>query len=384
MGKKIFIIAGEASGDNIGASVISALKAQRKNLEFYGVGGQNMLEAGLSESYFPMEQISLMGFVEILPRIIELRRLLHDTAQYIADLKPDVLITIDSPGFTNRLTPLVKKLNPKQKAVHIVAPSVWAINPSRAEKLAQSYDMLLTLLPFEPKYFIPHGLESHFIGHPIFSKQFTSDRHQFCLQHEINEGHLLLAVTAGSRVGEIKRHLPSFIEAIEKMQLSIPQRIEVIFCLSNADHKKHFTSAVQKLGHIRAHFITENVIEAYGAADLALAKSGTNTLEIAASGTPQIIGYKMNIMTFALVKMMIKVKYACLVNIMSDKEIIPEFIQGACNSNSLSRALHDLALYPERGKQQVKIAQEVLRSFGFQSGKLPGARAAKLIKDRFL
>lgn len=380
--KKIFIIAGEASGDNIGASIIS--QWPREDVELYGVGGPKMQNAGLKDSLFPMSKLSLMGLVEIVPHLFELINLLNSTAEYVLELKPDVVITIDAPGFNNRLAKLIKKLNPDQKIVHVVAPSVWAINPSRAQKVAKYYDMLLTLLPFEPPYFTKHGLESHFIGHPILHNDFTSNRHEFCLRYGINESHLLLSVTAGSRVGEIKTHLPIFIETIEKLQLSIPQRLEILFCLSNPDHKKYFEDAVKNLGNIRVHFITEDVRGAYGAADLALAKSGTNTLEIAASGTPQVIAYRMHLITFSIMRILIKIKYACLVNIMADISIIPEYLQQDCNSDNLSRNLHEFALEPDIGKMQVARAQEILKTFGFQGKESPGQKAAQLIRSKFL
>lgn len=374
---KICIIAGEASGDNIGGGIITELKARYPGAKFYGVGGQKMLEAGLTHSFFPMEKISLMGFAEIVPHIFALFELLRKTTQFIVGLKPDVVITIDSPGFNNRLAARVKTLMPAQKIVHIVAPSVWAYMPSRAKKIAKIYDLLLTLLPFEPPYFEKYGLESKFIGHPIFTRNFSSSKKEFCRKYDIDANKTLICITPGSRGGEIKRHLPIFFETLSRLWEIKGEEIYAVFCLSNAAHLDFFDQYRAK--HHNFRVILDDNISAYGAADIALTKSGTNNLEIAAAGTPQIIAYKMHHLTFMLIKRLIKVRFACLVNIMSGREIIPEFIQDKCTTTNLLRGLLELIDNKFKAELQVAAAQEILTQCGFKQNINPSAVAAESI-----
>ncbi|WP_342270710.1 lipid-A-disaccharide synthase [Rickettsia endosymbiont of Orchestes rusci] len=376
---KIYFIAGEISGDFIGSRIIRHLK-NNKELEFTGIGGKRMEEAGITKSLFPISEISLMGFIEIIPKFLKIKRLINLTVDDIIKSAPDILITIDSPGFTYRVAERLRKILPNLKMIHIVAPSVWAYKPRRAIKYAKIYDCLFALLPFEPPYFTMVGLDCRYIGHPIIEQEFYNDKLALREEFKIMNGTKILCVTAGSRRGEILRHLPIFIPAINNIAEN--HRLTVIFTLADPSHEKIIQPF---LINTKFNYVFSNErLKSYAIADLALAKSGTNILEIAASNTPMIVAYKLNIFSFFIIKLLIKIKYACLINIIAGKEIIPELIQFNCCSALITSKLEELLLSPQKSHAQIVESQAVLKELGFKSSQTPSLSAAKIIEKEFL
>ena len=377
---KVYIIAGENSGDFIGGLLINALKSECREqfgkVKFYGIGGIEMRKAGL-DSIFPLDQVSIMGFFEVLPHIIRLKKLVDQTVEDILLKSPQIVITIDSPGFTFRVAEKVRAMGAHIKLVHIVAPSVWAYKPGRAEKYAGIYNHLLTLFPFEPKYFIDKGLPSTCIGHPVLEQMFYKGSSGFRKKMNINDEVKVIAVTSGSRKGEIIRHMPVIRKVFD--ELSTTYKIRVIFVQSD-ESKIHTISKFLNRVQFDYSFSTDR-LKAFAVSDCALAKSGTNTLEIAASGTPMVVGYKLNLLTFLLLKALIKVRYASLINIISDREIIPEYIQSKFNSRNITSALGNLLSDDKNSDSQVTEAQKILKLIGFSSNKKPSMIAAKIIID---
>jgi lipid-A-disaccharide synthase len=373
---KFYIIAGESSGDLIGGFVMKAMQEKSKKVQFSGIGGANMKEAGL-ESLFPMEQISLFGFLEVVPHIFRLKKLINNTIQDILAQKPDVLITIDSPGFTYRVAKKVREANPNIKLVHIVAPSVWAYKPERAKKYAALYDNLLTLLAFEPKYFTKEGMKSEFIGHPVLEQEFFQKSPALRKEIKIEPDTVAIAVTPGSRKGEIAKHMPVIRKTFE--HLAIMHRIKVIFVQNNNSNMQLISKFLEG-AKFNYSFSTER-LKAYAACDLALSKSGTNNLEIAASGTPMIIGYKLNALTFALLKKMIKIDYSSLLNIIPNRLVVPEYIQADFNVENLVQSFRYLLNYQEKAEKQRLENFKTLESMGFNSSEKPSQRAARIILD---
>ncbi len=374
---KIYFIAGEVSGDFVGGRIMQHLKNNtgvplnspvssfvNDAVQFVGVGGKYMEEAGSFKSLFPITSINLMGFVEILPHIFKLKKLIDKTVEDIINSKADLLITIDAPGFTYRVAKRVRTLLPKLKMIHIVAPSVWAYKEGRAVKYAKIYDCLFALLPFEPPYFTKVGLDCRYIGHPIMEQEFYSDKIALREEFKIDENERVLCVTLGSRKGEILRHLSVFVSSIEEIFKSC-NNLKVIFTLANPAHEaiiKPFLEDV-KFNYL---FSSER-LKTYAVADVALAKSGTNTLEIAASGTPMIVAYKVNLISFFIIRLLIKIKYVTLINIIADKEIIPEFIQFNCRANLISNKLQELLFNSKKAYEQVIESQKILQQLGFKS-----------------
>lgn len=374
---KLYFIAGESSGDFIGASLIESLKSinqHDRNIEFYGVGGPRMQDAGIN-TLFSIDQINLMGFLEVFPHLLKVSKLIEKTVEDILFKNADMVITIDSPGFTYRVAERIKKIAPHIKLVHVVAPSVWAYKPGRAKKYARIYNYLLTLLPFEPEYFISEGLRSTCIGHPVLEQSFLKGTSNLRAEMNLKDQSKVIAVTPGSRKGEIRRHMPIIRMVFDK--LFSTHDIEVIFVQPNDFNIKEIQKFLEG-AKFNYSFSTDR-LKAFAVSDCALAKSGTNTLEITASGIPQIVGYKLNPITFFLLKMMIRIRFASLINIISNREIIPEYIQSEFNVENLVLALSDLLRDREAGKSQVAEATKILEKIGLNAKEKPSIKAANII-----
>lgn len=330
----IYIIAGEPSGDALGAGLMRALRLQHPEIKFTGIGGEAMQAQGLS-SFFPYEELSLMGFVEIVPHIPALLKRIGQTAQHINMLQPNAVITIDSPGFTFRLAKKLKELEGTQKIrrIHYVAPSVWAYKPQRAAKTADLFNMLMTLLAFEPPYFIKEGLKTICVGHPVLWQHWQGNVPAFRAKHGIAADAKLLLILPGSRRGEVKKHLPVFLESAHALADYTPV---ILAGTAVKDMVREMTPE----GTIIADFAEKK--DAFAAASLALSKSGTVTLELAAAGVPMVVAHKVNAISAWLIRRMILIKYASLVNIAVNEEIVPEYIQERCNAQTLGEALQNL------------------------------------------
>ncbi len=347
----IYLVAGEASGDALGAGLMSALRSLRPGTPFAGIGGAAMQHEGLA-SLFPYEELSVMGFWEVLPHIPKFLKLLRATADDIAQKKPDVVVTIDSPGFNFRLAKMLKD-NPETrtiKRVHYVAPSVWAYKPQRARKTAELFDMLLALLPFEPQCFEKEGLKTVFTGHPALWQPPQGNGAGFRNLHGIAAGEKLLLVLPGSRKGEVMHHLPIFISAAKSLS---DYRIVI---LAGPQVKEFIRKAVPS-DIIVCDFAEK--YDAFAAADMALSKSGTVTLELAAHHVPMIVAHRVSAISAWLIRRMLLIKYASLVNIAVDKEIVPELMQERCTAAEIKTALEQLANPEEMQKQRADVAKAI-------------------------
>lgn len=318
---KIFIIAGEASGDWLGAKLIRELKILKPDVEFYGIGGNKMALEGFT-SIFPMQEISLMGFAEIVPHLPNLFKRIKQTENEIRRIKPDVVVTIDSPGFAFKIAEKIQDLRPSTRLVHYVAPTVWAYKAKRAEKINKWYDKQLCILPFEPPYFI-NGV---FIGHPVTEDGLNKgDAAAFKAKHDIDN---FICMMPGSRRGELKRNLPVFKEVAEIMNMPV-----VIVAAENV--------VIDTQGWPVRTVIVSNAEKAdcFAAASAGLIKSGTSGLELAFAGKPYVIAYKISWVSYFIIKSMVKIKYANLLNLLADKELVPELLQGNFTAGKISVAL---------------------------------------------
>ncbi len=378
--KKFFIIAGEASGDLLGAKLIKELKAQHPDSSFVGVGGALMKAEGL-RSIFAMEELSVMGFLEVLPHIPQLLKRIKQTAEAIKSEKSDVVITIDSPDFCFRV---MKKLRDfkEVKKVHLIAPSVWAYRQGRAKKIAKLYDLLLAILPFEPPYFEKHGLKTVFIGSPIVENapdfaQKNHIRNEFRQSFNIDEVAPIVVVTPGSRSGEVKRIFPEFIEALNLLAAEKPNlKVFIPLIDKTRDLVVEMSSALKA-----QYFLIEakDKSAALFAADFALAKSGTNTIEMSLYRLPMIVAYKINCITHFIVKRMVKIKFANLINLISNREIIVEMLQKKCRADLLFSELKKLIDDKSLAQKQIIDSQVALKMMGLGSVENASCKAAKEI-----
>lgn len=377
MVKKYFIIAGEASGDLLGSKLISEIKQLENDAKFIGVGGELMQKAGL-RTIFPMNDLAVMGFFEVLPHIFKLLARIRQTAHAILEEKPDYIITIDSPDFCFRV---IKKL-PRDfsKKVHLIAPSVWAYRPKRAQKIAKIYDLLLCILPFEPPYFEKYGLKSVFIGHPIienapdFSRKILANS-EFRERYKIAMNDALLCVTPGSRISEVEKIFPEFIGAINILYKEFPTLRVVIPLIEKTENRVR--EMVTKISAPYFLIRGDEKIDMFFASDFALAKSGTNTVELSLYRLPMVIAYKLNWLSHFIVKRMVKIKYANLINLILNKELIPEMLQDNCNADALADKLGGLMRNKNLAENQVKESLVVLKILGFDKGEKPSEVAAR-------
>ena len=383
---KLFVIAGEASGDALGGALMAGLRQLRPEVRFVGVGGPLMKAQGLS-SLFPMDELSVMGLAEVLPKYRALKRRIAETAQAIAQEAPDAVVTIDSPDFCLRVLKLARAAHPGLKTVHYVAPSVWAWRPGRAAKMAPVVDHVLALLPFEPPYMQAAGMSCDFVGHPITAQEQASDDEAACFRRDAGvaaDAPLILALP-GSRRGEVQRLLPVFQAALNPVLAAHPGARVVIPTTPNvAGLVREATGGwlkppvVLDPGPVATEAAQRDKRAAFRAADVALAASGTVSLELAAAGTPMVIGYRMNPVSHWIISRMLRVDTVTLVNLVSETRAVPEFIGPRCEPAALGRAVEALLSDPAARAAQLDSMARTMAMLG-QGGEAPGLRAARSI-----
>lgn len=369
----IYLSAGEVSGDLLGARLMRALKEKTQgNIRFAGIGGPHMIAEGL-KSLFPMEELSLMGLVEVIPHIPRLKRRIKQTINDVLDQKPDCFLSIDAPGFNFRVAKALKGQG--ISLVHYVAPTVWAWKPKRAKKIAQFLDHLLVLLPFEPPYFEKEKLPTTFVGHSVLESGIDQiDGAAFRDKHGVPQDVSIVCVLPGSRRTEVSQLLPIFQETLERIKKKHPSVRVVLPTVPAVSHIVRQDVAQWAVPVL----VVEGEGEKFGAfkaANVALAASGTVSLELAQAGTPSIIAYKVKKITHWLAKRLIRVKYASIVNILHDREIMPEFIQDQCTPDNLSQAL-DLALAQAEQADQREALNSAMVMLGKDEAQTPSERAA--------
>ena len=374
--KIIFIIAGELSGDHIGAGLIHQLKKLcNKPTKFVGVGGPQMIKEGLNP-IFDMSEISVMGIFEIACKINKIIKLLKLTEQSVYDNKPSILITIDSPGFNLRIQKKVSHIK-NLKKIHYVAPTVWAWKRYRAKQMAKFLDLLLVLFDFEKKYFTSEGLDTEFVGHAGI---FSMNNNKINIKNRnkvLDLGNLKIALLPGSRQGEIKKLIPIFIGVGKELSKSF-DNIEFLV-VTLPVHEDYIEKHMQDSG--LKYCLTSNLEEKlniYSIVDCALCASGTVSLELANYRTPMVVAYKLNWLTWILVRFMVKVNTASIVNIILNKNIISEYFQNKASVKNLSIAVKDLLTDKDLRNRQIQGFDEAIK-YVINSSKDPSYLAAKAI-----
>ncbi|SLN70849.1 lipid-A-disaccharide synthase [Ruegeria meonggei] len=381
---RVFLVAGEPSGDRLGGALMEGLRSLDPQVQFDGVGGPLMQAQGL-QSRFPMAELSVMGLVEVLPKFFHLKRRISETAQAVLNIQPDVLLTIDSPDFSLRVAKLVKASS-TIRTVHYVAPSVWAWRPGRADKMAKVIDHVLALLPFEPPYMERAGMECDFVGHPVVNEPVAAgeDIAAFRLAYDLGEAPIVLTLP-GSRGGEIDRLAPVFGDALRLYLQDSPDTRVVVPTVA------HMVDVVTE--HVRSWPGNPVVVDprnmpsvdavaqkraAFAAADLALAASGTVSLELAAQATPMVIAYKLSWLTQKMAERMVKLDTVTLVNLVSDTRTVPECLLDDCQPEQIAAALRQVADAPTAQREAMATTMERLG----RGGEAPGLRAAKAVLAR--
>ncbi|MDP2697788.1 lipid-A-disaccharide synthase [Thalassospira sp.] len=373
---KIMLVAGEASGDQLGGRLMAALRRKNSDIQFIGVGGPRMIAEGM-ESLFPMDEMSVMGLAEIIPHIPHLLRRIRQTADYARDQRPDVVITIDAPDFSFRVG---KRLAGSGiPLVHYVAPSVWAWRPGRAKKIAGFLDHLLAILPFEPPYFEKEGLPTSFIGHSAVEERHDGNAARFRDVHGIGQDEKIVTVLPGSRHSEVKKLLPVFAEGVEQLTARYPECKIVIPTVSKvadmvtAEAGKWPCKPIVVLGD-------QDRRDAFSVSHAALAASGTVSLELAIAGVPHVIAYRVHPVTAWLVRRLVRIDTATIVNLVLGNKLVPEFLQENCKADQILPVLEKM-IFDEATRTVHKQGFETASRFlGF--GDIPPSdKAADVVLD---
>ena len=357
---KLFLLAGEASGDRLGAELMRGLRQLKPDVRFRGIAGPEMQSEGL-DSLFDMAELSVMGLAEVLPKYFALKRRLDQTVAEVLAWKPDILVTIDSPDFCLRVARAVRAADPSIRTCHYVAPSVWAWRPARAKKMAAYIDHVLALLPFEPPYMQAEGMACDFVGHPVAAQAAVTSKQiaQFQADFGLDPARRSLVVLPGSRASEIKRLLPIFCKVVAQpcfaeFQLIFPTLPHLEPLLrAEIDALAQDTVLVTGAG-LTAADAAEQRLVAYGAATAALAASGTVSLELAAAGTPMVIAYDMGFISRLVIGAMLKIDTVTLVNLVSETRAVPEFIGKDCKAERIAPALQQILDAPDAQAQAIK------------------------------
>ncbi|WP_298836051.1 lipid-A-disaccharide synthase [uncultured Roseobacter sp.] len=378
---RVFIIAGEPSGDRLGAALMAGLKELRPDITFDGIGGEGMQAEGLT-SRFPMKELSVMGIAEILPKYRALKARIRETAAQVVETRPDVMITIDSPDFSLRVARLVKEAC-DVRTVHYVAPTVWAWRPKRAAKMARYIDHVLALFPFEPPLMTREGMACDFVGHPVVAEpQATPEQAKaFRAAHGLGDAPVAL-VLPGSRSGEVGRLAEVFGEALGLFQKAQPDlKIVVPAAAAVADQVAEAVRGWPVDALVldpRAQSAADAAAEkraAFRAADVALAASGTVSLELAAARTPMVIAYRMHWLSFYLIRRMALVDTVTLVNLVSETRVVPDFLGPDCTAERIAGGLAAVLAEPDAQNRAMERTMERLG----EGGDPPGMRAARAV-----
>jgi lipid-A-disaccharide synthase len=353
MSTTFFFIAGEPSGDALGASLISALKHSEPDIVLDGIGGDLMASAGL-KSLIPMDELCVIGLWEVLSQITRLNRLIIGVVEEIEKRQPDVVVTIDLPDFNFRVAQKLKQRGTfKGKIVHYVAPTVWAWRPGRAKKVAAFLDGIMCLYPFEPEYFTKHGLAAHFVGHPLADQSLKDiDTDDICEEHDIPKDVIKIGVFLGSRQHEIDVISPVLIDAIGALQEQYKDKVCLVF--PTLPHMDRDIVNIASDFDCPAYVLSDQKkkFSVFSVCDYAVAVSGTVGLELSYLGIPHIIAYKVHPLTYLALKILVKTKYAHLGNILLDKPVVPEFLQLQCTPVKIAKALYELIHKPELVQEQ--------------------------------
>jgi len=382
---KVFILAGEPSGDKLGGALMAGLKSLGP-AEFRGVGGTQMQAQGLA-SLFDMSDLSVMGLLEVMPKIPKLIGRVKQTVAAVKAFAPDVLITIDSPDFCQRVTQRLKGAHLKLKIVHYVAPSVWAWRPERAEKMAKSVDHVLALLPFEPPYMENAGMSCDFVGHPVVSEPMPTDLEVDALAQElgVDRSRPILCLLLGSRKGEVARMGPIYqwcMAALAREQAGLQVLIPAAGAVAQQvkDMIENWvprTFIVDPTG-FAAEDVEHRKRAAFRLSNAALATSGTVALELAAAQCPMVVAYKANYLTTLMVKKMAQIETANLINIVTDTRVIPELLFENCTAGQITPAVVQMLTDKSARAKQFIAGNATMDALG-RGGEDPGLRAAKSV-----
>ena len=354
--KKIFILTGEPSGDKLASKVISKLQKNNPNIEYSCVGGTHLNSLGI-KSIYDLKEITYIGFTSVLLNIFKIKNKINKTVEEIIKFNPDILFSVDSPDFTLRVAEKVKSINPNIKTIHYVAPQVWVWREGRVKKFKKFLDHVLLLFDFEKKYFDKENIPNTFVGHPLLEHEI---KNKVDLSNIISDDKKIISLFCGSRYSEVNLLLPILIDFINLMNTKF-DNLTFVFHATN-ENKNLISKKINNVNLKNIEVISDENIkkQILNKSTFAVSKSGTVSLEICNAKVPSIIIYKMNFLNFLIVKLLVKIKFANIINIINNKEIIPELIQKECNAKEIYNSVVYFLKNPELMKKQINECQETL------------------------
>ena len=373
--KKIFILTGEPSGDKLASTVISKLKLQNSNIEYLSVGGTHIKKLGI-KSIFDLKEITYLGFTSVLLNIFKIRNKINKTVDEIVKFNPDILFSVDSPDFTLRVAEKVKKINSNIKIIHYVAPQVWVWRKNRVKKIKKFVDHILLLFNFEKKYFDEEKIKNTFVGHPLIEKD---NKVKTLLNNLISSDKKIISIFPGSRKSETNVLLPILLDFIKLMN---KRNLDYLFIFHATDENKEFiVNQVNKINFNNIDIISDEHIKSQilSKSIFAVSKSGTVSLQISNSNIPSIIIYKLSFINFMIFKMLVNVKFANIINIINNKEVIPELLQKECNAEEIYKTVTYFLKNPELIKKQLDDCRKTLE--GIKSKTSSSNEAASILSN---
>ena len=357
--KKIFILTGEPSGDKLASKVINELKKASTQIEYLCVGGENLRSIGI-ETIYDLKEITYIGFTNVIFNIFKIKKKINETVKSIVDFNPDILFTVDSPDFTLRVAEKVKNKNQNIRTIHYVAPQVWVWREGRVKKIKKFIDHILLLFNFEKFYFEKEKMSHEFVGHPLLDETLES---KIDINQIFDKNKALISVFPGSRKSEIEILMPILLEFIYLMNKNYQDFIFIFH--STKQHSELIQSYVDSKNLPNCEIISDDKIKKHTLSKsvFAVAKSGTVSLEICQAKIPSIIIYKMNFINYLIVSLLVKTKYANIINFAAKEEIIPELLQSRCNSQNIFKYVSSYIENPNKIKEQVEKTQSILNQF---------------------
>ena len=354
--KKIFILTGEPSGDKLASTVISKLQSIKSEIKYLSVGGSNLKKLGIS-SIYDLKEITYLGFTSVILNIFKIRKKINQTVEEIVKFNPDILFSVDSPDFTLRVAEKVKKINNNIKTIHYVAPQVWVWRKNRVKKIKRFIDHILLLFEFEKKYFDEEKIKNTFVGHPLIE---TKENTKTIIDNLIPENKKIISLFPGSRKSETLILLPILINFIQLMN---KQHKDYFFYFHATEENKNSILDIVKQNNIQnIDVVSEESIKSdvLSKSIFAVSKSGTVSLQICNANIPSIIIYKLGFINFMIFKLLVNVKFANIINIINNREVIPELLQNECNAKEIYKTVIYFLKHPELIKNQLNECNKTL------------------------
>ena len=373
--KKIFVLTGEPSGDKLASEVIFKLKKNNPNVKYLSVGGSNLKNLGI-ESIFDLKDITYLGFTSVLLNIFKIRNKINKTVDEIIKFNPDILFSVDSPDFTMRVAEKVKKLNSKIKTIHYVAPQVWVWRENRVKKIKNFIDHILLLFDFEKKYFDKENIKNTFVGHPLIE---TKNNNKINLDNFITKDKKIISIFPGSRKSETNVLLPILLDFIKLMN---KKNYDYYFVFHSTDENKEFIIKNVNNTNLKNTDVVsdENIkLKILSNSVFAVCKSGTVSLQVCNANIPSIIIYKLNFINFMIFKFLVNVKFANIINIINNREVIPELLQNECNPDEIFKSVNYFLNKPDLVKKQLDECNKTLE--GIRSKSSSSTEAALILEN---